>query len=793
MPDDSIPAVLLRTAADHPESLAFIGDGIAVSYDSMVRAAMGVTRLLDDGASTPVTVIAPLGPLGFVLHLGVLLSGRTCVPLGTDVDDAMVLRILSATSGPVLAASAAHRRALDGDDRSRLRVDASIEDLASGSVLPDPSNVPAVNDPALICFTSGSTGTPKGVSIPHRQLLEAAEFSDTHADDVVGVSSPPSFFASTLQTLAALTVAAKALHLDLSRRRPSELVELARRHGLTHFTGTTTHVRELARATESRPLRSLRRIDLGGEPTTRADLERFRVAFPSATIRNIYGSSEAGRATSWECRPSDPLPPDGPIPAGRADPSRSVAVLDAHGHETPAGEIGRIALLRPEPFLGYWNDPGSTAALLVNRPDGHAWILTGDNGHLDPDGNLRVVGRNDDRVKVHGRFVVPSEIDTVLLEHPGLVAVRTIAVPRDVPTALVTFVATAEEERPDDGELRTHLVRRLGSAALPARIERVRSLPVTARGKVDVDELHRLADSGASEEASARARRFPLRRRAPRPVRARPPATAAEAIVQATMGELLGGIIVGADDDFFALGGDSLAAAALIDDLSRRFATELSPADLIRDATPRALALVLNGPPSEPPDPHLIPLHESDGPGTIFWITPGANRFGPGRLARGLPEFTSYCCLPLGAASPVAPHRDLDEAADRHPSLRHAAAWWYRNLVADLQVRWRARHSTLFGERRMRVHRLFELHLRHLARRHRVLPYDGPAALIRSSEIVGRQRPTREVSMLTDVRDEEVIDVLHERLVNDTDLLIPVLRRILDRCVPADRSSRSGP
>lgn len=633
-----------------------LGHAIGAAVARMVE--LGVTNAVIDTRTgthvrdditteqSPVIVIAPLGIEGTVLQLAVLFSGRVCAPLETTLAVESLASTVGFIGGPVICLEPTITASLEDAgvtcvDTAGLRLDTLLDAPAIELVAPHGDSALDADRAALLCFTSGSTGTPKGVLVPNSQLYSAAIFAKTVEDDIVGISSPPSFFASMLQTLTAIGVGGTGTYLDLNANTPAQLHELAISHDLNHFTGTTTHVRELAKVSLDSPITSLWGIDLGGEPTTRADLELFRQAFPIARIRNIYGSAEAGRVAHADYPHTGELPPPGPIPAGRDEPVRPMVLFNDQSHPTTTGEPGRIAIHRPEPFLGYWRNPELTATRTLTTNDGRTWILSGDIGRFSPDGVLTVLGRADDQVKIRGRFVNPREVDALLLADPCIRAAITVPVPAGAPTHLCTIAVVTDPDDPTttEPELRHMLAQTLPLYALPRHIIFVDQIPFTTRGKPDLTTLQQIAEDGEAARGSEIIDPVNTGR------------TMVEESLLSVIRELLE-VDLSIFDDIFAAGADSLLAVELIETIAEEFGTRISPAQLVANPTAAKLAELLRNGIENDTHPGLTTLFTSDHPTTAFWVLGADEAFGPARLAQLTAPIRSFCTRVIGATPP---------------------------------------------------------------------------------------------------------------------------------------------
>jgi len=620
MTNPTIPRFLKDSFDLYGARIALIDGDRSITYQqlaSAVAVAAAHPAIAAHGAPDPppVIVIAPLGIGGLVLQLGSLFAGRVCAPLETATPTSRLIPLIDSIGGPVVCLddevmSALVDAGVECVDHTTLRLAALLAAHPIELHPPDGDGDTA----ALLCFTSGSTGDPKGVLIPHSQLVEAAQFAGAVDDDVVGITSPPSFFASMLQSLTSLAFGGTGVYLDLMSRTGAQLHATALDVGLTQFTGSTTHVRELAAAAEAQPLLALRAIDLGGEPTTTDDIEEFRNVFPRARIRNIYGSSETGRITTLDIYPDDDVPPSGHISAGRTDGVLELLLVDDDDRPVPAGRVGRIAVHRPQPFLGYWRDHELTRSRVIDDVD-RQWILSGDLGRIDVDGLLHVVGRTDALVKIRSRFVHPGDIDAILRNDPRIARVVTVAVPLDSPSRLHTIVVPRESDVAAI-ELHDTLRRSLPFFALPRHIILTDMIPVTDRGKPDRAALAQLPvpTEGPNHSPSSRDQ------------------TITEKMVLDVFCDVLAKD-VGVDDDFFAVGGDSLAAIEVMAIMASEFGVPLTPARFTTEPTAAGIARLLEQRTLSTSPPGLLTLNESDHPTSIFWMLGGHNGFGPTRLA----------------------------------------------------------------------------------------------------------------------------------------------------------------
>ncbi|MFC8383116.1 amino acid adenylation domain-containing protein [Nocardia sp. NPDC057272] len=397
--------------------------------------------------------------------------------------------------------------------------------------------------PAYVIYTSGSTGKPKGVVVTHTGLatLVAAErehFGVQPDSRVLHVCSP-NFDVSVLELLLAFSTGATLVVSPPRVFGGFELSDLLRRERITHLLITPG---------------ALESVDPAGLPDLSTVIvagDRFgpelvgRWATGGRAFYNGYGPTEATiLATS-----TSPLRAHAPITIGHAVPGMGLYVLDARLRPVPAGVVGELYLSGPALAQGYLGRPGLTAERFVASPFGPGRLYrTGDLvRRFEHDGTLEYLGRTDFQVKVRGFRIELGEIDNALTAHPDLDYAVTLG--KTMPsgaTALVAYVLPRVGCTVDTGALAEFLAESLPAYMIPSVIMVLDELPLTSVGKLD---------RAALPTPVFTARGF------------RAPATPAEQVVADVFAALLlrdGAGRVGADDDFFELGGDSLLAAQAV-------------------------------------------------------------------------------------------------------------------------------------------------------------------------------------------------------------------------------------
>jgi acetyl-CoA synthetase len=210
-------------------------------------------------------------------------------------------------------------------------------------------------------------------------------------------------------------------------------------------------------------------------------------------INEFYGQTECNMVVSSSAK----LMPPRPGVMGKAAPGHIVDVIDRQGNVCAQGELGMIAVRRPDPvmFLGYWNNPAATASKFVGD-----WLITGDTGVREDDGWIRFVGRDDDVITSAGYRIGPGEIEDCLIQHPAVRLAGVVGKPDPDRTEVVkAFVVLNEGFEPSDelaAEIAAHVKHQLAAHEYPREIEFVPDLPMTTTGKIIRRELREIVRRG---------------------------------------------------------------------------------------------------------------------------------------------------------------------------------------------------------------------------------------------------------------------------------------------------------
>jgi long-chain acyl-CoA synthetase len=591
-PDESIltPAdALAARAREVPDAVALVVDGGASltfrrwdeqsSAFARGLAARGLlSGLLRGGRLGLLFGNAQLDEYA-IAYAGAHKAGQAAVPLSDRLPAAELAALAAAARvSAVVCATGQATPSLDvpvlsfgdigrGEDTGAVRAQVRADDLAE------------------VLFTSGTTGGRRGVAVSFANI--AADWVERDP----GAAPEPGYFlhAMPLGTNAGQVTLRGALSWppttlvqpEFSQLRFCELVES--RSVATVLLVPAMALGLIAAGDYRRfDLSSVRTVIVTAAALPPAGLARLAAVFPGATVRNAYSSTEA-----WPARTSMRYDPARPRSLGRPLDAARVRVTGPDGRPQPAGLTGHI-WLRPGPGVparGLLDEPARRDAgpgEAGAATPGHAgWIPTGDTGHLDEDGFLYLAGRSSELISTGGFSVAAQDVEAALQEHPAVIEAAVVGLPhRALGQVMAAAVVTGSPVTA--AELRSFAARRLPSHQVPARIAIVADLPRNAALKVMKDQVAAML-TGRGEPGS---------RPAAGPV---PPRGELEATVARLWAQVLGSGPPGSADDFFAAGGDSLAAADLAARIYRETGVRLTARSLFDAPTVAALAGLIAG------------------------------------------------------------------------------------------------------------------------------------------------------------------------------------------------------
>ncbi|WP_280456490.1 non-ribosomal peptide synthetase [Nocardia carnea] len=579
VPDTTLTALLDAQIARTPGNLAVEFEGTGLSYAEFGARVNRLARYLIADGVGPETLVA-LGmrrslDLVVAMH-AVLRAGGAYVPIDPDhpaertayiLESAAPVSVLTVTADEVELPGSFRAVAVDTLDTAGFS-DAPITDADRLAPL-RPDNT------AYVIYTSGSTGRPKGVAVTHRAIVNQQLWMlDTYgftADDIYLQKTATTFDVSLwgyflpLLAGATLIVATPDGHRD-----PVYVAETIARYGVTVTDFVPSMLAVFAGVADADQIASLRAVFVIGEalpPETVAAVK----AVSGAGLHNLYGPTEAAvSVTYWEATTAD----TGSVPIGVPEWNVGVQVLDARLRPVAVGAPGELYLSGRQLARGYLGRPDLSADRFVADPlgaPGERMYRTGDLVRWRADGVLDYIGRTDFQVKFRGQRIELGEIETDLLAHPAVSQAVVLVVDTATGQQLAAYVVPAPGRTVEPGELGRFLGEKLPSYMVPAAIVVLDAFPLNTSGKLDRKALPEPVFS--VDAAGFRA-----------------PRTQAEQVVAAIFADILGQELVGVDDNFFDLGGNSLVATQVVARISAAFGVRIGVRALFETPTVAGLA-----------------------------------------------------------------------------------------------------------------------------------------------------------------------------------------------------------
>lgn len=500
-------------AAVHPDRVAIIDrrengardewtyETLKEKSDRLAAAmrAMGVRK------GDRVAVLLAQSPIVMVAHFAAMKLGAVVLPLftlfGEDAlafrlrdsgarlavtDEGQLDKLLAAAGDSDLAHVICTGSARSAGPPAILPLDDAFA-AAAGDFHPEPVGA---EDPAVLIYTSGTTGPPKGALHAHRFLIGHLPSVEMHLERFpqsgdVGWTPADWAWIGGLMDLAmpCLYFGVPLVAKRMRKFDPDAAFRLMAEERVRAAFLPPTALK-LMRQTAVPEGVGLRAIGSGGESLGPDLLEWGRERL-GAPINELYGQTECNLVVSS----SAGLGVLRPGFMGQAVPGHRVAVIDHEGRELPPGDVGEIAVRRPDPvmFLGYWNRPDKTAEKFVGD-----WLRTGDLGRMDRDGYFAFVSRDDDIITSAGYRIGPSEIENCLIGDPDVVMAAAVGVPDPVRTEVVKAFVVLRAGAGREGvaeRLVKRVKERVSPHVAPRLVEFVDSLPTTATGKIMRREL----------------------------------------------------------------------------------------------------------------------------------------------------------------------------------------------------------------------------------------------------------------------------------------------------------------
>lgn len=576
---DSVLVLLDRAMARDPSGVALQHAGRTMTYGELGAVVDRVAAGLADLGIEPCSSIAVVMDTGIdyiVVILAILRAGHAYIPLAPAIPARRISRILHLSGCTHVVVDDSGR-----EPCMSLSSPSTMLDLASLSRSkpdrPIPHTAPTSAQTACILFTSGSTGEPKGVRTLHGNLAYYADWSQRFFAEAAGSRVPltaaPHYAAATSQIFACLCAGATLHILVGALASATRLLDFYEAHPGFALHCVPTVWRTLLDHLEQGSGTCPAVLFLSGEALPPELLERTFAFAPSLVVWNLYGPTECvANISAGRLRPGQAIDIGEPLPGSH------LFVVDESGREVADGGEGRLLISGPGVCPGYLgeNMRGHRAFFEFETAAGQR-LAVYDTGDLAcrQGGAIQLRGRRDGQIKLRGVRIETGDVESNLLQHEevGQAAVMLGNAPGP---CLVAFVEARQGCNVDIADLRRHMQIRLPESMLPERWL-TGPLPRLANGKIDRAALRARLDDSVKPAEPARGGE----------------SSAAELALATIFDHVLGTRGAGSGDDFFALGGDSLKAHALLARIEERWGVELTFGAIYADPTVAGIARLL--------------------------------------------------------------------------------------------------------------------------------------------------------------------------------------------------------
>ncbi len=378
-------------------------------YENSLKIASEINAAVGEGQK--VLLVGHNSVFFVTVYLAILKSGNTCVPLNFNIEQDNLTHIISLTEAPLAFATKQLLKKLDFGSIQVLDQD-GYQEFLNGDA--EPIKIDKFDEDRLaeIIFTSGSTGEPKGVMISHKNIRANTEsivnYLGLRPNDIM-CNVLPFYYCYGLSVLHSHLRVGGTVVLNNTFMFLSTVIKDLLRFNCTGFAGVPSHFQMLLKKSDtfkSTNFPDLRYVTQAGGKLPNVFIEDFNNSFPEIDFFVMYGQTEATARLSY-LHPKKLKSKLGSI--GQAIPGVQLKIVDPNGKELPVGQEGELIASGENIMQGYYKDSELSHTILRNN-----WLYTGDIAKKDEDGDIFIVGRIKEIIKVGGNRVSPKEIEEVI-------------------------------------------------------------------------------------------------------------------------------------------------------------------------------------------------------------------------------------------------------------------------------------------------------------------------------------------------------------------------------------------
>jgi amino acid adenylation domain-containing protein len=511
--------------------------------------------------------------------LAILKAGGAYLPL-EEIPPERAQKILQEAEARILITDAAHSGLLSSEAGLRVitigELEAASQDVSPNLLLPAALGSASL---AYVIYTSGSTGGPKGVMVPHGgvvRLVRNANYVPLNAGDCLAHASTIAFDAATFEIWGALLNGGRLAILSREQvLSPEKLKQAIAESAVTTAFVTTALFNKMVEVSGS-VFQPLKFLTFGGEAVNAATVKKVLREGKPGKLLHVYGPTENTTFSTWHEVPQldeaeERIPIGGPVTG------TEMYLLGPDMELAPVGGVAEIYLGGAGLARGYLKQPDLTAERFVPHPfgkNGELLYRTGDLArYVGDDGDIEFIGRKDGQVKIRGFRIEAGEIENALMRFPKITeAVVIVRTDNSGEKRLIAYVVKRAGEECDGNDLRRFLQNQLAAYMVPASFIFLDNMPLNANGKIDRNAM-------PSEMLALEAGEATL-----------PPQTGLEKTIASIWIKVLKLEQVGLNQNFFEIGGHSLALINVHQELETALGKKLSIITLFQHPTINSLA-----------------------------------------------------------------------------------------------------------------------------------------------------------------------------------------------------------
>ncbi|WP_020588915.1 hybrid non-ribosomal peptide synthetase/type I polyketide synthase [Desulfobacter curvatus] len=568
--EERLHTLFYKQACQQPEHVAIITPKLIMSYDELANRSQAVGEILQAEGSLPNTLVGVVMEKGWeqvVAVLGTLYSGAAYLPIEPSLPRERIHHLLENGDVNLVLTQSWLENEIDWPEGiKRFSVDQVSFSGRRKRFIP----LQTIDDLAYVIYTSGSTGLPKGVMIDHKgavnTILDINERFSIGPQDKVLALAELNFDLSVYDIFGSLAAGgAIVIPSPDEKKDPAHWFELMNKTGVTIWNSVPAMMSMMTEYLSAKPVRTikdLRIILLSGDKIPVSLPEKIEVITENADTISLGGATEA---SIWSILfpVKEYNKQSKTIPYGRPMRNQKFHVLNKTMEDCPVWVPGDLYISGAGLSTGYWKDIDRTEkSFIQNEHTGERLYKTGDIGRYLLDGNIEFLGREDFQVKIAGYRIELGEIEETLKGYPG---VQDAIVSVQSEKHLVAYLVASKDLNNFEIKVKTYLKEKLPDYMIPDFFTQLETFPLNQNGKVDRKRLPAINHSSTDHNKKMI-----------------PPETWIEKDLFEIWQSFLNTNDFGIEDNFFSLGGDSISAVRLINQINDKFLMNLTIKNLMQ-------------------------------------------------------------------------------------------------------------------------------------------------------------------------------------------------------------------